>query len=121
VNTSGLLNDLQKKFDEEKKFLNNKKKLAEYYEKNITASSSPEILQLFKFFEEHAAVKAGKETLARVLAGGDTQEMLAANSDEEEEEQATPKDKIPAPTAAAAGVGKGKSPAGGAAGGAGKK
>ena len=108
MSTSGELHELQKQYEADKDFLNKKKKLATYYEKNITASSSPDMLQLFKFFKEHKAVKDGEAALVRVLAGKtDTQEILEGSGGEDEIPPATPAEgSAGGGSAAAAGGGK---------------
>lgn len=114
VTTSGLLYELTQKYEADKKALNLKKKLAQYYENNTVASTSPEMLQVTSFFQSKFAVIQGARDaeLKRRLANPDTQEesfqSCEENSDGEEtdpENLKTPADPIPAGQAAAAGGG----------------
>ena len=93
--------------------LNLKKKLAQYYETNAVASTSPDMLQLTSFFETRAKKiqDARMAEFHRRKEGGETQEQLVGSDSEEEETTPTPHtDPIPAPVPkpAPASGGKGK-------------
>jgi len=113
VTGDGLLFDLTQTYEAEKKLLNLKKKLAQYYETNAVASTSPDMLQLTSFFETRAKKiqDARMAEFHRRKEGGETQEQLVGSDSEEEETTPTPHtDPIPAPVPkpAPASGGKGK-------------
>ena len=112
VTTSGLLFELTQKYEADKKALNLKKRLAQYYETNTVASTSPEMLQLTSFFEAKAAViqEARMAEFRRRLANPDTQDESprgdgddGSGGESDPENLTTPVDPIPAPQAAAGG------------------